>query len=140
MNGYVYSGVLDVKSLEKFLRSDFEDATIMSWNLTTLDFSDEIRDSGIAFTEKVEIRWEKKATDEYRVIILSDEPIMVAEGMLNRLEGDWEVVEFQTKLINTSHIQFFPQFTEYPDQLKDKIRTKAFFKNSLLMFISLRRG
>jgi len=138
-SAYVYSGILSSSGLRELIQSKLQNSTQLSWDLAHLDFTDELREAGSAFTSKAEIRWRKSDDMWYRVLILSDEPLELP-AEFRQLPGDWRGEEMEKiTLIDLCSLQFNPQFSMYPNaESKANIRCVLLYLNDIPIFVSPR--
>jgi len=138
MTGYVYAGELTAGDFLALFQKQVAGAVCLSWDLARLDFSQEPRAQGTAFSGTAELRWWRLNGERYQVLVLSDEP---QEGLpLEPVPGEWRTEEVVTQLISTRSARFAPQFHIYPgvDGHQARLRCRLFYRDGLITFISPR--
>lgn len=136
MKGYVYTGQLDSETLKRLIQS-LPNAILLSWDLSQLDFSGDLRDAGCAFNSKTEIRWQRVG-DIFRVLVLSDDERPNIGFEL--VQGDWRIQDGKTTTISMNDHQFSPQFEKYPtvNTASASLNYKVFYRYNIAMFVSPR--
>ncbi|MDR7416045.1 MAG: hypothetical protein QN200_06185 [Armatimonadota bacterium] len=139
--GWVYSGVLGAEELRQLIES-IPGRVLLSWGLARLDFPNvlELRDAGCAFNHEAEIRWEKAAEGRYRVWVLSDSGRNDLPDALRLVEGNWEISECTTRLLNLEDRRFAPQFAFYPvvNAPEARLKCQVFYRDKVATFVSPR--
>ena len=139
--GWVYSGVLGAEELRQLIEST-PGRVLLSWELARLDFpsSLELRDAGCAFNSGSEIRWERVTEGRYRVWVLSDGERNDLPDALKSIDGDWEISECETRLLNLEDKRFAPQFERYPVANAPEVQLvcRVFYRDKLATFVSPR--
>jgi hypothetical protein len=139
--GWVYSGVLGAEELRQLIES-IPGRVLLSWELARLDFpsSVELRDAGCAFNSGAEIRWERVTEGRYRVWVLSDGERNDLPDALKLVEGDWEISECETRLLNLEDKRFAAQFDLYPVANRPEARfvCRVFYRDKVATFVSPR--
>ncbi|WP_088572215.1 hypothetical protein [Thermoflexus hugenholtzii] len=141
MRGWVYSGELGTDELAQLIER-LPKRVILSWELARLDFPKglELRDAGCAFNREAEIRWEKIAERRCRVWVLSDSERNDLPDTLKSVDGDWEISECETRLINLEDKRFAPQFDLYPvaNRPEAQLMCRVFYRDKIATFVSPR--
>jgi hypothetical protein len=139
--GWVYSGELGTEELAQLIER-LPGRVLLSWELARLDFpnSAELRDAGCAFNREAEIRWEKVAERCYRVWVLSDSERNDLPDALKSIDGDWEISECETRLLNLEDKRFAPQFDLYPvaNRPEAQFVCRVFYRDKVATFVSPR--
>lgn len=134
--GYVYTGRVDSEMLKELVQN-LNNKILLSWDLSQLDFSEDLRDAGCAFDSKAEIRWQRVG-DIFRVLVLSDDERPDIGFKL--VQGDWRIQDGKTTTISMNDHHFSPQFEKYPtvDTASARLNYKVFYRNHVAMFVSPR--
>jgi len=139
--GWVYSGVLGAEELRQLIEST-PGRVLLSWELARLDFpsSLELRDAGCAFNSGSEIRWERVTEGRYRVWVLSDGEHNDLPDALKLIDGEWEISECETRLLDLEDKRFAPQFGRYPVVHAPEARLvcRVFYRDKVTTFVSPR--
>lgn len=139
--GWVYSGTLGAEALERLIER-LPERVFLSQELARLDFPSgvELRDAGCAFNREAEIRWERIGEERYRVWVLSDGERNDLPDALKPVEGNWEISECVTRLLNLQDKRFAPQFAQYPvvNAPEARLRCRVFYRDRVASFVSPR--
>jgi hypothetical protein len=137
VKGFVYTGTISGEEL-RALRGKLGLSTQISWDLARLDFSDDLRDAGLAFGPEAELRWERIDERRFRVILLADESRELP--LLDPIAGEWTLEEIKTRLVDLCASQFSPQFHKYPgvDASSARLRCRVFYRDGVALFVSPR--
>jgi len=139
--GWVYSGELSTEALAPLI-GRLPERVLVSWELSRLDFPNgvELRDAGCAFNNISEIRWEKFAEGRYRVWVVSDVELNNLPEALRPVEGEWEIAESETRLLNLEDKRFAPQFEVYPavSTSEARLTCRVFYREKVATFVSPR--
>ena len=139
--GWVYCGNLDAEALVRLIQQ-LPERALLSWGLSRLDFPKgvELRDVGSAFNREADVRWEKIAEGRYRVWVLSDVQRSDLPEALKPVEGEWEIAESRTQLLNLDDRRFAPQFEVYPvvNAPEAPLKCRVFYRDKVATFVSPR--
>jgi hypothetical protein len=139
--GWVYCGNLDAEALVRLIQQ-LPERVLLSWELSRLDFPNgvQLRDAGCAFNREAEVRWEKITGGRYRVWILSDVQRSDLPEALRPVEGEWEIAESRTQLLNLGDRRFAPQFEVYPavNAPEASLKCRVFYRDKVATFVSPR--
>jgi len=138
--GYVYSGEIDANALRQLIQS-FSDLTVLSWDLSQLDFPSgvELRRAGCAFNPELEIRWESTFEGRFLVLVLSDTELNLPGGF-EPVKGDWWYDKIAVRLVDLTDKRFAPQFSAYPGggNVGVKLKCSVFRRGVVVTFVSPR--
>lgn len=139
--GFVYTGTLSEEDLSSLLER-LKVAAHFCWSLAELkageDLPDDLKESGTAFNKRCEVRWQRIDENEFRVLVLCDEP--QGELPLSPAEGEWTTETQETQLWNLKEAAINPPFENYPilSALVGKLRCRVFYRDGMAMFLSPR--
>lgn len=140
--GFVYSGELTGEDLRNLLKRLGNNFVHFAWTLKNFfageSVPNEFGDSGTAFNQDCEIKWQRTDGEKFLVLLLSDS--QVDNLPLAQVDGEWEVEEQETYLFSLEDKRILPPFTQYPavNSSKAKLRCKVFYRDSVAVFISPR--
>jgi len=139
--GFVYVGTLSKEEVTSLL-GRMSVAVHFAWDLAHLDAGEgipgDLRDRGVAFNERCEVRWQRIGEEDFRVWVLSDEP--QKDLPLPIAEGEWTTEVQETRLWNLEEKAIHPPFDRYPalDAPVGKLRCRIFYRDGVAMFVSPR--
>ncbi|MCG2738569.1 MAG: hypothetical protein L6265_06920 [Thermoplasmatales archaeon] len=139
INGYVYSGILSMESLGKFIKEFFSGNETFYIKEVINEYKPtepEIFKKGRVFSEKGEVRWEEKNGWYHALILIENRLANLPDG-ISEIDEDWLVENMKLHLVNLQMRHISPCFKQYPKDA-EYIETSVYKRSGVPTFISPR--